>query len=149
MSPKPFTLDSVLTFRKREENLAQEQFSQARLAVEKAEERLEIAKQEQEQLILTLEKEQKKGLLALEQARFEERIQYSSTQIQLLKNALKEKTGIAEKKRNNLIKKSKEFKILDALKEQQNKAWKDYLNKKEAAMLDEIAILHHDRKAKQ
>ena len=34
---------------------------------------------------------------------------------------------------------------LKTLKEQQNKAWNKYLEKKEAAMLDEIAILHHNR----
>jgi len=149
MSLKPFTLDSVLNFRKLQENLAQEQLVQATRAAESVAKNLEAAKLEQKHLILTLEKKQKKGLLVLEQARFEERIQYGRTQIQLLKNALAEKNRIAQKKRNNLIKKSKEFKILDTLKEQQNKAWKDYLEKKEATMLDEIAILHHDRKSNQ
>ncbi len=149
MSLKPFTLDSVLNFRKLQENLAQEQLVQATRAAESVAKNLEAAKLEQKHLILTLEEKQKKGLLVLEQARFEERIQYGRTQIQLLKNALAEKNRIAQKKRNNLIKKSKEFKILDTLKEQQNKAWKDYLEKKEATMLDEIAILHHDRKSNQ
>lgn len=147
MPPKPFTLDSVLNFRKRQENLAQEQFARARLAAEKAADTLAKAKLEQKDLILMLEMEQKKGLLILEQARYEERIQYSTTQIQLLKNILDEKTQLANRKRSNLVKKSKEFKILNTLKEQQNKTWKDYLNKQEAAMLDEIAILHHDRKS--
>ncbi len=149
MSLKPFTLDSVLNFRKRQENLAQEQFVQARLAAERVAKNLETAQQEQNHLIMALEEEQKNGLLVLEQARFEERIQYGSTQIQLLKNTLEEKTRITQKKRNNLITKSKEFNILDTLKEHQNKAWKDSLDKKEAAMLDEIAILHHDRKSNQ
>ncbi len=149
MSLKPFTLDSVLSVRKLRKNIAQEQLVQARLAAERVAKNLEAAKLEQKHLILTLEEKQKEGLLILEQARFEECIQYGHTQIQLLKNALAEKTGIAQKKRDNLIKKSKEFKILDTLKEQQNKAWKDYLEKKEATMLDEIAILHHDRKSNQ
>lgn len=146
MSPSPFALNSVLKFRKRQENLAQEQFIQARIAAESAEKKLNTAKIEQENLIRALETEQEKGLFVQDLARFEDRIQYGKRQIQLLKNKLQEKNKVTQRKRQRLIEKSKEFKTLDSLKEQQNKTWKDYLEKQEAAMLDEIAILHHDRK---
>ncbi len=146
MSPSPFALNSVLKFRKRQENLAQEQFVQARIAAESAEKKLNTAKIEQENLIRALETEQEKGLFVQDLARFEDRIQYGKRQIQLLKNKLQEKNKVTQRKRQRLIEKSKEFKTLDSLKEQQNKTWKDYLEKQEAAMLDEIAILHHDRK---
>lgn len=52
---------------------------------------------------------------------------------------------IVKQKRGLLLKKSKEHKILAKLKENQDSAWKDYQNKKEAAMLDEIAVLHHEK----
>lgn len=146
MSPSPFALDSVLKFRKRQENLAQEQFVQARIAAENAEKKLENAKIKQEKLINDLQTEQKKGLFVHDLARFEDRIQYGKRQIQLLKKNLQKKNDVTQKKRRHLIEKSKEFKTLDSLKEQQNKSWKNYLEKQEAAMLDEIAILHHDRK---
>ena len=146
MSPSPFALNSVLKFRKRQENLAQEQFVQARIAAESAEKKLNIAKIEQENLIRDLETEQEKGLFVQDLARFEDRIQYGKRQIQLLRKNVQKKNDITQRKRKHLIEKSKEFKTLDSLKAQQNKIWNDYLEKQEAAMLDEIAILHHDRK---
>jgi flagellar protein FliJ len=145
MPPKPFTLDSVLTFRKRQENMAQEKHIQAKIAAEMALQALDATRQDLEQLIRTQEEKQKTGILVLELARFEERIQYGRNQLQLLKNTLKEKQKIAAQRRKKLLEKAKEHKALNTLKEQQNKAWKNYLDKKEAAMLDEIAILHHDR----
>ncbi len=146
MPPKPFALNSILKYRKREENLAQEKFVQARLAAEKALETLELAKEDLTQLISTLEEKQKDGIIALELARFDERIQYGRGQIQQLFSLYKKKQSIAKNKQLDLIEKAKDHKILDTLKEQQDKAWKEHLEKKEAAMLDEIAILRHDRK---
>jgi flagellar protein FliJ len=146
MPPKPFKLDSVLSFRKRQENIAQEKFIQAKLAAEKASQAVDAARQDLKHLIVTLEEKQVSGILSLELARFEDRIQYGRNQLQLLKNTLEEKHNIAQKKRKLLLEKAKDHKVLKTLKEQQNKSWKDYLDKKEAAMLDEIAILHHDRK---
>jgi flagellar export protein FliJ len=58
---------------------------------------------------------------------------------------LQEKIKIVESKRSNLITKSRDHKVLQALKEKQNKTWTKYLEKKESNMLDEIAILHHTR----
>lgn len=147
MDPKPFTLDSVLKLRKRHEDMAQDQFVQAKLAVEHAQVALDTAKHKLQNLISVFEEKQKIGMLALELARFEERIVYSTSELQLLKNTLEKKKEVAHSKRKILLQKAKEHKILTSLKEQQNKAWKEHLNKKEAAMLDEIAIIHHDRKS--
>lgn len=146
MPPKPFSLETVLTLRKRQENMAQDQFVQAKHSAERAATKFDAAKQNLQSLILHLEKEQKIGMIALELTRFEERIMYSKTELQLLSNTLEKKKKIVQNKRTILIQKAKEHKILTTLKEQQNKTWMEYLNKKEAAMLDEIAILHHDRK---
>ena len=126
--------------------MAQEKFVQAKIAAEMASQALDATRQDLEHLIRTLEEKQKKGILALELSRFEERIQYGRTQVQLLKNTLEEKQIIVRRRRKTLLEKAKDHKVLNTLKEQQNKAWKNYLDKKEAAMLDEIAILHHDRK---
>lgn len=128
--------------------MAQEKFVQAKIAAEMASQALVAARQDLENLILTLEEKQKRGMLALELARFEERIVYGRTQVQLLKNRLEEKHKIVKRRRKKLLEKARDHKVLNTLKEQQNKAWKSYLDKKEAAMLDEIAILHHDRKSR-
>ncbi len=145
MSPKPFSLDSILKFRKRAEDLAHEKFLRAQLAVNKAAETLEHANNDLGFLINELETKQISGITIEELSRYEERIQYQRIQIKDLRNIHTEKKKASQKKRLQLLEKVKEHKTLTALKEQQNNAWKEYINKKEAAMLDEIAILHHDR----
>lgn len=145
MPPKPFTLETVLKYRKRQENIAQENFIQAKLAAEKAFQALESAKNDLNLLIITLEEKQQNGILAMDLARFEERLQYARTQIKLLLDSYEKKQATVKNKRLLLLEKSRNHKVLDTLKEQQNRTWKSYLDKKEAAMLDEIAILRHDR----
>ncbi len=126
--------------------MAQEKFTQAQTAVDNALLDLETAKRAQGLLINTLEEKQQYGMLAQELARFEERIHYNQTQLVLLKKTFDKKRAVAEIKRKLLLEKAKDHKVLDTLKIRQNRSWKSYLEKKEAAMLDEIAILHHDRK---
>ena len=146
MPPKPFSLDTVLKVRKRKEDLAQQKLQQAMAAQKKIETKLLATRLNQQQVIQTLETKQQEGMLAVELARFEERITYAHSEIKSLQKLLHEKTKICENKRNILIEKSRDYKVLLELKERQNKAWKQYLDKKEANMLDEIAILHHDRR---
>jgi len=43
------------------------------------------------------------------------------------------------------MKKAKDRQVMEKLKERQNADWQQYLNKKEAAMLDEIAIIFHNK----
>jgi flagellar FliJ protein len=145
MLPKPFSLDSILTFRKREKDLALEKLVRAQLAAEETAIALETAKSERETLITGLETKQIDGIPVQELSRYEERIQYQRGKVIELKKKHLSKLKIVNKKRLILLEKAKDHKTLSALKEQQNRTWKEYINKKEAAMLDEIAILHHDR----
>ena len=48
--------------------------------------------------------------------------------------------------KQHLVKTSKDRKIMEKLREQQNAAHAKYLEKKESGMLDEIAVLAHARK---
>lgn len=145
MSPKPFSLDSILKFRKREKDLALEKVVRAQLAVKQATVALESAKNELETLIVGLETRQIDGISVEELSRYEERIQYQRGKILALKNNHENTQKKLHQKRLKLLEKAKDHKTLTALKEQQHRTWKEYINKKEAAMLDEIAILHHDR----
>ncbi len=145
MSPKPFTLDSVLSYRKRQESVAQEKFVLAEIAVSKASEMLAKEERDLQLLIHKLEKEQEAGIFAMDLARYQNRIEVGRAEVIRLQKILEEKRDIAVKKRRRLLEKAKEHKVLKTLKEQQNQSWREYLDKKEAAMLDEIAILHHDR----
>ena len=145
MTPKPFTMDTVLKVRKREEDLAQQRFMQAMDLQRNAENALAFAKEKQQAIITMLGKKQQEGILATELSRFEDKIEFNYTHIESLRQSVEEKKKITEKKRQALVKKSQEYNVLKTLKEQQNRAWNKYLEKKEAAMLDEIAILHHNR----
>lgn len=145
MTPKPFTMDTVLKVRKREEDLAQQRFMQAMDLQRNAENALAFAKEKQQAIITMLGKKQQEGIFATELSRFEDKIEFNYKHIESLLQSVEEKAKITEKKRQALVKKSQEYNVLKTLKEQQNRAWNKYLEKKEAAMLDEIAILHHNR----
>ncbi|MBU1138006.1 MAG: flagellar export protein FliJ [Proteobacteria bacterium] len=145
MAIKQFSLGSILQFRKQQEDLARQKFVLAQIEEKKVEESLHVLQQELSSLIQTLEKKQETGILTFELARYEERINYLRQQISLTKRELEEKKKVVQHKKIMLLKKSKEHKILEKLKENQNIAWQEYQNKKEAAMLDEIAVLHHER----
>jgi flagellar FliJ protein len=147
MIPKPFSMDTVLKVRKREEDFAQQKFMQALEQQQKVENNLLSCKEKQNATIQLLAQKQQQGLIAVEMARFENKIEFNYRQINSLANLLQEKKQFTEKKRKILVQKSQEHKILETLKEQQNKNWDKYIEKKEAAMLDEIAILHHGRES--
>jgi flagellar protein FliJ len=145
MPPKPFSLDVVLKVRKRKEDLAHQKFMQALTEQQEIEKKLIAARTKQKEIIQILENKQQEGILAVELSRLQERITYGQEEMGSLQKLLHEKKQISEKKRALLIEKSRDYKVLQELKERQNRAWKQYVDKKEANMLDEIAILHHDR----
>lgn len=145
MAIKQFSLGNILQFRKQQEDLARQKFVVAQLEEKKIQQSLYILQQELNALIQTLEKKQEKGMVAFELARYEERINYLRQQIILMNRELDRKKKIVQQKKIILLEKSKEHKVLEKLKENQNNAWQNYQNKKEAAMLDEIAVLRHER----
>ncbi len=73
------------------------------------------------------------------------RISFSKKHIVDLEKLLAEKRATEQKSHALLIRRTKEKKVLEKLKQTQNAQWQRYLSKKEAAMLDEIAILRHNR----
>jgi len=145
MTAKPFSLDIVLKIRKRKEDLAQQKFIRATSEQKRIENEITNATIKQQELIELLEVKQQQGMLAVELGMFEERIIFSNNEIESLYKLLLKKKQIVENKRKHLLVKSKDHKVLQTLKKNQNLAWKQYLDKKEANMLDEIAILHHNK----
>ncbi len=145
MPPKPFSLDSILRFRKRQEELAQKNFIRKQLESDRAVRDLKQAESTFQALIAFLEEKQTLGVTIDELARFEERIQFERIQIEKFKKILTIKKKEVSQKRTVLLEKMKDYKTLDTLKDDQNKLWKKYIEKKEAAMIDEMAILGHDR----
>ena len=142
---KPFSLDTVLKYRKRLEDIAKNRLHEAQTARQMVQDRLAAEEQEYAGLLATLDRRQFEGIDILELIRYEEQIMFSKNRIAAIRKTLEEKTARVVEARELLIRRSKERKVMEKLKTRQNQAWQDYLGKKEAAMLDEIAVIYHER----
>ena len=97
-------------------------------------------------LYVSLAADQERGTTVDRLILYEHRIALVKEQMQKSKKELQKQQVQVEKKRQALVKASKDRKVMEKLREQQTAAYKSYLEKKEANMLDEIAVLSHERK---
>jgi flagellar FliJ protein len=141
---KPFSLENVLAYRKRLEDIAQHRFFEARKVQQQVEQKLAEEKKILHELSQRSERLQSEGVIITELIRYEERILQVKANVKAISKTLAEKAEIALREHQNLINRAKERQIMERLKERQNKAWATFLDKKETAILDEIAILRHD-----
>jgi flagellar FliJ protein len=140
---KPFTLQTILDYRKRLEDIAQHRLIEAKKVREIIKKKLNDEKSALAIFIDETESLQVQGVGITELIRYEERITAQKHNILAIKKNLSEKSELVQKEQQHLVMRSKERQIMERLKETQNMAWKGYLDKKEAAMLDEIAISRH------
>ena len=141
---KPFSLENVLAYRKRLEDIAQHRFFEAQKVHQLVEKKLLEEKNVLAELSNRSQHLQNEGVDITELIRYEEWILQVKANVEAIAKNLKEKAQVVAKEHQNLIHRAKERQIMESLKERQNKAWAAFLDKKETAMLDEIAILHHD-----
>ncbi len=142
---KKFSLTSVLKYRTQLEKIAQNSLLEAQRKRTQIIQQIQKKETLFKRLINDLEKRRSEGMEVTEMIRYEERIQVLSTELATLQDILAERDEEVRKERENTIQKSKERKVMEKLKDKQNAAWQQYLNKKEAAMLDEIAVIFHER----
>ena len=142
---KPFSLDTVLKYRVQLEKIAKNRLYAAEK--KRAEALLQLQQKETvcKTLINDLARLQSQGIDVVEMIRYEERIDVEKNELDILRITLAEKEEKVLRERENTIKRSKDRKVMEKLKEKQNAAWQHYLNKKEAALLDEIAVIFHER----
>jgi len=142
---KPFSLDTVLKYRVQLEKIAKNRLYAAEK--KRAEALLQLQQKETvcKTLINDLARLQSQGIDVVEMIRYEERIDVEKNELDILRITLAEKEEKVLRERENTIKRSKDRKVMEKLKEKQNAAWQHYLNKKEAALLDEIAVIFHQR----
>lgn len=142
---KPFALDTVLKFREQLENQAKNNLFAARRQRESVEMLLNTSRDEYKHLLVECE-ELKQHEIAIEDLiQMETRLSFSQKHIVDLEKLLAEKQAAEQKAHNLLVLRAKEKRVLEKLKQTQNAQWQRYISKKEAAMLDEIAILRHNR----
>ncbi len=141
---KPFSLENVLAYRKRLEDIAQNRFFEAKKNHQQVEKKLAEENFLLADLAERCERLQSEGIAITDLIRFEERILQVKANIRAITKTLAEKNDIVVQEHHNLIHRAKERQMMERLKTQQNTAWKTFLNKQETAMLDEIALNHHD-----
>ncbi len=142
---KPFSLETVLDYRKRLEDIAKNRLFEAQSEKQKVQDKLRQEETSYAHLLETLDRLQTEGIAILELIRYEDQILFTKHRIVAIQKTLSEKITRVAAEREHLVKRSKERKIMEKLKEKQNRSWQEYLNKKEAALLDEIAIIFHDK----
>lgn len=140
---KPFTLDTVLDFRKQSEDIAKNALIKAQQAEAVVIKQLREKEAESSSLISSLDAMMQQGMAVEDHILFEQRIAYVANQLTEIRSALDERKQLVERRKQILIAKSKERKIMEKLKEKKNAAYQKYLDKKEAAVLDEIAVLRY------
>ena len=76
---------------------------------------------------------------------FEEKITAAQKNVLAIEKNVQVKAKLVDQEKTNLLKRSREYQVMERLKVEQNASWSQYLDKKEAAMLDEVAIMRHGK----
>lgn len=139
----PFTLDAVLNYRKIQEDIAQYRYAEANRLRAAVSSRLDDELALLAGVLSEREERQRQGVAIIQLLFYEERITYLEATVAAMRKTLAEKEALVNLERENLLQKSRERQVMEKLRDQQNKAWREHLNKKEAAMFDEIAVIRH------
>jgi flagellar FliJ protein len=143
---KPFALETVLRYRGQVEDAARQKLHQAMAEEVRLGEAVAKIQADLDDLYAHLCREQESGITADRLALFTYRLAIVREDNERLALTLEKQRQLVAQKRQLLIKASKDRKIMEKLKEQQNAAYRQYLDKKETGMLDEFAVLFHERK---
>jgi flagellar protein FliJ len=143
---KPFTMHAVLKYRHQLEDVALQSLHQALEVEARLREALFQAEAELAELYSDLQRDKDQGTTVDRLLLFENRIELVKQQVELRQNDVEKQQVQVANKRQQLVKASKGRKIMEKLQEQQNAAYAKYREKKELGMLDEIAVLSHERK---
>ncbi len=142
---KPFALDAVLTYRQQLEDTARQKLFTLQRQEAELQKTLRNAGNRLQDLYSDLETERRRGVTAQRLILFEETILSVQQQISDLEEELASLRKDLDRQQRQLLKKSQDRKVLEKLRQKQNLNYQQYLAGKEAAMLDELAIIFHDR----
>jgi len=142
---KPFAMDSVLKYRQQLEDAARQELFKAQEKETALRLRLREAEEELETLYRNLEQERRDATTAERLILYERRIGIVRERVAALADKVAGQQERVRRRRRHLLKASQERKVLEKLREQQNRNYRNHLEKKEALMLDEIAVLFHER----
>lgn len=143
---KPFTMHAVLKYRRQLEDSARQGLYQALEVEARLQAMLFQAEEELTGLYTSLQLDKEQGTTVDRLLLFEHRIDLVKQQVETRRNDLEKQQVQVAQKRQQLVNASKGRKVMEKLQEQQNAAFAKFLEKKELGMLDEIAVLSHERK---
>ena len=142
---KPFTMHAVLKYRQQLEDVALQQMHRALEQAAQLQEALSRSEEALATLHQDLQRESEQGTTSDRLLLFERRIQLIQEEIIRRRNDLDKHQLMVTKRRQQLVKTSKDRKVMEKMQEKQNAAFRKNLARKEAAVLDEIAVLSHGR----
>ena len=140
---KPFSLETVLKFRKKRMDEAAKRLSKAEQTREQVALKLREKQTEYALVVQDIETKQQEGITIELLIMYEEQALFLKNEIESISKNLEEKERIVINEKKNLLFCAKEHKIMSQLKDKQNSAWRQFLNKEETKRLDEIAVMRH------
>ena len=138
-------MHAVLKYRKQLEDVARQNVHRALKQAARLQEALFRSEEELANLHQDLHRESEQGTTADRFLLYERRIQLVQNEIIRRQKDYDKHQLIVTKKKQQLVNASKDRKVIEKLQEQQNAGFRKSLARKEAAMLDEIAVLSHGR----
>ena len=142
---KPFSMEPVLRYRKQLEDEARQKLFISRKKEAEISRQVEETKQVITELYANLECEKRDGTTVDRLLLYENRILLEQKRLLELQEKLIQQQKEVARRRRRLLHAGQDKKGLEKLKEKQNLAYKQFRERQEAAMLDEIAVLRHDR----
>ena len=139
---KPFNLETVLKYRQRLKDQAQSRFQSAQRKLAEARESLAEKQGEYQHLLNTFKKLETDGIAVDDHIRYQNRLEFVSAELEECEKEVQKKREVVILERKQLLHTSQDERVLGKLKEKQNLEYRRYVNRKETAILDEIAVLH-------
>lgn len=142
---QPFKLHAVIKFRQQLEDVARQKLFTAQEEEHAARTLLDRRQNELQTLYATLQQDKEQGTTVTRLIMLENRISLVQEQIIQDREILKKAQLQIQSRRKALLKASQDRKVIEKVKEKQDTSYEQYLNKKERAMLDELAVLFHKK----
>jgi len=142
-----FQLETVLKHRKRLEELAQREFAEAQLAVNKCLQMIEEMYRRSDEVRESIAKTQLEGTASgVEEIRSMELfLQGHRKRIEEMRLRARELMNVAEEKQERLIAAAQDRKLLDKLKEKKRLAYNEWLKQMESKNLDDLTMVRTAR----
>ena len=146
---KPFTLHTVLKHRKRLKDEARDRFQRAQNQLRNRQKLLQEKEIEYEALLALKKEKEAEGITVGDHIIIHNRLGLVEIELSEFQAQVRKQSESVVYERKNLISKSKEERVLQKLKERQNSEYRRFINKKEAAYLDEISTLNRKQQSSQ